>query len=258
MSAEFNFHSGEIQYSYATYSDCKLFEIKPIPWLWGENWVIDKIDQSCKKIGCLVNKQEGSFLEIYKQMQQPHFFLNILYNAQPFPWHSLVEVIPLDEIENCSHQLDQVISWDSLHFLTKTERMDSLTKISKLMNPEKSIMVFSFLHRLNMSDEAHAFFSSERYKKTNHQYHSSVNIKEMISLFSNNDYDISCKEALCAYGFKNYNEKYLIDNVNIITSKQFDVIDIDYFKDIPEIIPVIENVYISYAGISLKFDCQYE
>jgi hypothetical protein len=254
-SIPFSFKFGaNVPFAYANYEDCGRYDIEPIPWLWGEYWVRERIDHCAKIIGIIVNKPHGTFIDVYKRITQPHPYDNLVVCHQPLSWHIVYDKIPIDNLDNCSFKFDQLLSWNAIHFITDIERLRLFKKISDVLHTEKSSLVFSFLHRLNLSSEGLSFFKSKRYKKNNHQYHSHVNLKKILSTFKSLNLIKFSESIQYAYGFDNYDEKCLIENKEIITSKQFDVIDIDQFSDVKDIIPVIEDAYISWAGIHLKFD----
>lgn len=250
MTTPFNF-GPDVSFSYANYDDCKRYDIEPIPWLWGEYWVKERINHDAETIGVVTNKPNGNFLEIYKKIEQKHPFHNLILQSSPLPWHVLYETIPLCAIHKSKIIFDQLISWAAIEYLTDEERLYFFNNVVHRLYVKGSLLL-SFKHFFKLHYNAFLFFNSEWISSLNHQYPSHVDLKTILSKVPQLELSDSSDNILYAYSFEKYSEEDLIQCPEIISIKYFDLIDRKTFYDKKEVIPIIKNVMVGYTGIKLK------
>jgi hypothetical protein len=239
-----------VSFSYANYQDCKRYDIKPIPWLWGENWVRERINHGVKTIGVLVNRPDGTFIEIYKKINQPHTFYNMVIQPHPLPWHIHVNTISIDLIKECDILFNQIISWDSsVIFMGQNERRYFWSNIEQCLSPTGRITL-AWNHFNNMTEIEVDFMNSKEFRCINHHFRGN---------FDPSDFDFALRIRRGANESKGYlqfcemTKNDLLPDSDVMCIPYFDLIDPTCFLDTVDSLKKLKRICLSTIGSDMEF-----
>jgi hypothetical protein len=238
-------------FSYATYDSCRSFDIPPIPWMWGECWVLAQMDPYAEKIAKLLNTPSGNYMEIYERTPQPHPFINLLSGTGQLLYHTLKYRLNGNDFSMCHEKINQVISWDSaIIFMDVDKRRPFWTSMERCMAPGGKITV-AFNHFFRVSDAAALYMNSKVFRELNHHFRAN---------FQPSDLDGAGRiwnEILSSGGFhlfRNIPEKDLFRKTDVMCIPYFDLIDPKCFPDTDEAKSCLKEIFVSAIGIDITLE----
>jgi len=232
--------------SYPKYADCKRYYIKPVPWEWGRAWVSEQTQKEVQTLGVIVNEATGNFLEVYKRIPQVHMFHNILYGSSSFPFHAMSIKFNVLELENCTEQFDQIISWDSsVFFMDKYDRLRFWKQIDRLLK-NNAIVSVSFVKFLRVSKEFILFMNSSLHKSLNHHYRGEVDEEDFSHAPRLGPLMVLAKKKKLFLS-----DEILTQKNEFICPRHVDLIDMAQFPDPVEAYNCLENSIVSWEGIHI-------
>lgn len=239
-----------IDISYANYHDCQKYGVENLPWEWGKYWILNEHPPRKLIVATIVNEPSGNFLDIYKRIEQPHIFHNIIFgDSSNFPAYIKLDRRNLRDRIVLTTKINQVVSWDSAFiFMNSQEKMHLWECLNAYLDLQFSFTI-TLLKMLNVDAEVVEFLRSPFLKPLNHVYQKEIgssDFEEFNRLFPL----VSEAEKKSLF----LSEKNIIDFDQLMSIPYFDIINPNSFPDPEKAKIILSPIKLSYIGMHFQID----
>ena len=255
-TTSFSFSGTEVGFAIANYDDCKRFHVCNKSPVWGQHWVKEKYAiENAHTIGVLNISAEGNFFEIFHKIHQPHPFHNlIIISHKLVPWHIRTRVISIEKLNLNNNELDQVLCFRGIQFLSKKEFEHFFKQIAVGLRPSGTIAL-NFAILMNFTpDVAKTFSTSPFLKKLNSLITAPedlVPLKKIMRLVPGLTLADSSSLPL-AMADQDFLEKFIINSSQIIRHNYEDLFLSVYSSEEFAQLKATEGVVVTNAGLFMR------